>query len=261
MQRFLNLLSGLSDIILPRSCPTCGGALPFGGGRAICETCLEALERTLPPWCPVCGKPFRSEFTLSYSPDHLCAECREWPPGFDGARALGPYDGALRNLVHLIKYHGYTSLAAELGVELSQRARQEFPGAADAGDGLITFVPIARDRWKERGFDQARLLAQSTAGRLGVAFAPTLERRAPSAPQTRLTAKRRRKILRGVFSSLNPPASEGKRVILIDDVLTTGSTASACARELKIAGALSVSVLTICLTVIKGIQNLIFYLC
>ncbi|MFP6868766.1 MAG: double zinc ribbon domain-containing protein [Nitrospinota bacterium] len=144
MQRFLNLLSGLSDIILPRSCPTCGGALPFGGGRAICETCLEALERTLPPWCPVCGKPFRSEFTLSYSPDHLCAECREWPPDFDGARALGPYDGALRNLVHLIKYHGYTSLAAELGVELSQRARQEFPGAADAGDGLITFVPIAR---------------------------------------------------------------------------------------------------------------------
>lgn len=117
------------------------------------------------------------------------------------------------------------------------------------------------ETWKERGFDQARLLAQSTAGRLGVAFAPTLERRAPSAPQTRLTAKRRRKNLRGVFSSLNPPASEGKRVILIDDVLTTGSTASACARELKIAGALSVSVLTICHTVIKGIQNLIFYLC
>ena len=80
MPSLLKFLSGVPDFFLPRSCLLCGDSLPFGDGRAACEPCMDSIERTHPPWCPTCGKPFRSGAALTHSPDHLCAECREWPP-------------------------------------------------------------------------------------------------------------------------------------------------------------------------------------
>ena len=169
-------------------------------------------------------------------------------------RAFGPYEGSLRELIQLIKFRGYTSLATELGSELSRLAREEYPEIISS-NSLITHVPIARDRWREHGFDQAKILAQSTAGHLGVAFVSTLERVVSSSPQTRLPASARRKTLRGVFSTPSAERVSGKNVILVDDVLTTGSTAGACSRVLKKSGAASVSVLTICHTVIQRRAN------
>ncbi len=254
MHPLLKFLSAIPDIFLPKSCPLCGEDIPPGESKALCESCRESFDRSRPPWCPTCGKPFRSEAALSHTPDHLCAECRERPPSFEAARAFGPYEGSLRELIQLIKFRGYPSLATELGSELSRLALEEYPDII-SGDALVTHVPIARDRWRERGFDQAKILAQSTAVHLGVAFASTLERGGSTSPQTSLSAPARRKILQGFFSAISMERVSGKNIILVDDVLTTGSTAGACSRVLKKSGAASVCVLTICHTVIQKRAN------
>lgn len=189
--------------------------------------------------------------TLAYSPNHLCEECQKFPPVYDSARAVGPYDGLFRELIHLMKYQGYTLVASELGAMLGQLAERELQEPPPPEDILVTFVPIDRDRWKKRGFDQAKVLAQSTAKHLEAKLAETMTRNKSTSPQTSLSASQRKKNLRGVFSVISPEAVSGKRVLLVDDVLTTGSTASACARELKKAGAASVDVLTVCHTILS----------
>ena len=249
MPPLLKILAGIPDLFIPRVCLLCKEPQTFGNGHSVCEPCVQSLERTLPPWCPVCGKPFRSRATLAHSPDHLCAECEENPPAYDTARSFGPFDGTLRELIYLVKYQGYASIASEMGAEMGGLAKQEFPDFVADENALVTFVPIDRKRWKERGYDQAKILAQGIARDLKMNIAATLERKSVSTPQTRLPARQRRKILRGVFSASEPARISGKRILLVDDVLTTGSTVSACARELKKAGAASVEVLTICHTV------------
>jgi ComF family protein len=154
-------------------------------------------------------------------------------------------------LIQLIKYHGRPTISVELGKELALLASQEFPGLVSEEDTLVTFVPIDQERWRERGFDQAKILAQSTAEHLKLKYSPTIERQKSVSPQTRLSASQRRRNLRGVFSILKPESVPGKNVLLVDDVLTTGSTVSACSRVLKQAGAKSVCVLTICHTVVQ----------
>ena len=256
MQTFLKFLSYIPDLILPRSCPICGASRPLGTTDAVCGLCIQSLERTPSPKCPTCGKPFHSKTTLLYSPKHICAECQEPPPAYDSARAIGPYDGSLRELIHLFKFHGRPTIAAELGKELALLASQEYDNFIHEEYPLVTFVPIDQKRWRERGYDQALILAQSTATHLKLNFTPTIERKKSTSPQTRLSASQRRGNLRGVFFIPNPKSVSGKNVLLVDDVLTTGSTVSACSRVLKKAGVKSVYVLTICHTVVQ-ILNLI----
>ncbi len=248
----LRFLAGILDFLIPSSCPLCEDALPSFGGRTVCAPCMEKLERTSPPWCPRCGKPFLSQMTLAYSPDHLCADCREHPPAYDRARALGPMEGGLRDLIHLFKFEGKSGLADALAPALGGLARAEFPETAGDGSALVTYVPIHLARWRERGFDQAQILARRTAAWLDLPFEKTLERKRETPPQTGLPAARRRSNLRGAFGVIAAGRIAGKRTLLRDDVLTTGSTASACARALKGAGALSVEVLTVCHVPFRG---------
>ncbi|MBI3128240.1 MAG: ComF family protein [Candidatus Tectomicrobia bacterium] len=243
--RLRTLLSGALDFLLPRECPLCGDRLRLGSPRAVCQPCLDALERLEPPWCPCCGKPFESEIALRDSPGHLCAACREAPPAFDLARAAGPMEGQLRELIHLYKFGGRAGIASELGQLLGRLAEEEMGGWLEEG-ARVTHVPISPARWRERGFDQSELLARKTAGRLGLPFEPLLERRRDASPQTGLRGRERRRNLRGVFGLRSEKRLDGARVLLVDDVLTTGSTASACAHALKGAGAEAVAVLTVC---------------
>lgn len=246
LARLRALLSGALDFLLPRACPLCGGSLSLGSPRAVCQPCLDSLDRVHPPWCPRCGKPFASDLTLAYSPDHLCAACREEPPAFDFARAIGPMEGQLRELVHLYKFQGRAAVARELGPLLGQLAREELDGQLAGGGVRVTHVPIAPARWQERGYDQSELLARRTAEWLGLPFEPTLKRQKDTPPQTGLPARQRRRNLRGVFGTLDGIDIADTSYLLIDDVLTTGSTASACAHALKRAGAGAVWVVTVC---------------
>ena len=239
------LLSGALDFVLPRACPLCGVSLGLGSPRVVCPPCLDGLERLQPPWCPCCGKPFASEAALAHSPDHLCAACRESPPAFDLARAVGPMEGQLRELVHHFKFHGRAAAARELGPLLGRLAEEEMGGLLAGDDLRVTHVPISLARWRERGFDQSELLARRTAEWLGLPFETILERRKETSPQTGLPGRQRRRNLRGAFGLRRGTEAAGKRFLLVDDVLTTGSTASACAHALKAAKAEAVWVVTV----------------
>ena len=160
--------------------------------------------------------------------------------GFDAAYSFGAYDGALRELIHIFKYGKVRSLAWPLG-ELLARAL-----ARDERYDLVTAVPLHwRRRW-QRGFNQAELLARQIERRTGVPFGRTLRRVRSTPAQAGLSNTARRRNVRSAFARRRRgPDLSGRRVLLIDDVMTTGSTAAACARVLKDAGAARVALLTV----------------
>jgi ComF family protein len=190
--------------------------------------------------------PFSSEYALSDSPEHICGKCRQTPPRFDSARSAGLYEGAFREIIHAYKYDGLGGLSRDLGNLLDEHFQDRF---GNHPIDLITHVPLDRRRYRERGFDQAWLLARSLGRCGGLTARPyVLERIRWEASQSKLTEAQRRANVRGAFAVPKPQEVEGRRVLLVDDVLTTGATADACAKALKAAGAETVHVYTLART-------------
>lgn len=237
--------------MLPASCAACGTVLGTEAETSaacsrVCRGCWDSIVLLRPPYCPRCGVPFASEFALSASPDHVCGKCRESPPHFDAAWSAGVYEGALREIVHAYKYEGMSSLAGALGGLLGERLSERFD---PQGFDLVTHVPLHPRRHRERGFDQAWFLARVLAKRAGLPARPyVLSRTRWEASQPGLTVSQRWANVRGAFSVREPDRVEGRRVLLVDDVLTTGATANACAKALKDAGAESVHAYTLART-------------
>ena len=149
----------------------------------------------------------------------------------------------LREALHAFKFRGKRAVARPLG-DLLAEAGAGYPGAR--GAGLLVPVPLYPDRERERGFNQAALLAERLGRLWGVAVAANaLERTAATPAQTGLSGEERRRNVRGAFAVPRPARVAGRRVLLVDDVLTTGATADACARALRRAGAAEVGVLTV----------------
>lgn len=243
------LIGAATDFLIPPKCLLCSASMNIGEPHAICAPCTEAFERFEPPWCPRCGNPFHSMTALAHSPAHVCADCLESGHHYDMVRAIGAYEGLLRDSVHLFKFQGFTKLAREFAPLLAGLAAEEFGIEDAARNVVVTHVPIAPARWRTRGFDQAKLLALMTAECLERPHADFIERAKETRSQTGLTARERRRNMRGVFrvrAKIAREQLEAATCILVDDVVTTGSTASACARELKKAGAEAVHLLTIC---------------
>ena len=169
----------------------------------------------------------------------LCTVCREGLANFDAAYSFGSYEGSLQQLIHLFKYAKVESLSEPLGRFLLQAL------PLDANFDLVVAMPMHwRKRW-ERGFNQAELLAQPVARRYGLRLANVLQRTRYTKSQAGLTETERRANLRGSFSVDRPERIAGKRILLIDDVFTTGSTLRAAADVLKSAGAAHVAALTL----------------
>jgi ComF family protein len=206
------------------------------------------------PLCTCCGEPFSSR----EGPDHFCEQCLRRARHFRRARALAVYDGCLAALIQSFKYRGKVQLARPLGA-LLLGAFGFYWGSA--GVDLIVPVPLHRSRLRRRGFNQALLLidrwpsmARAGAASLGsTAIEPRVLRRLrPTPPQTGLQRRERRHNLRGVFGLKDANRVKGRRVLLVDDVLTTGATADECARVLVQAGARWVDVLTLARTAAGG---------
>lgn len=243
------LIGAATDLLIPPKCLLCSASMAIGDPHTICASCTEAYERFEPPWCPRCGNPFDSLTALAHSPAHVCADCLENGHHYDMARAIGAYEGLLRESVQLFKFQGFTKLAREFAPHLAGLAAEEFGVGEGARNVVVTHVPIAPARWRTRGYDQAMLLALMTAECLGIPHMNLLERAKETRSQTGLSARERHRNMRGVFRVRPKGVSENLEAatcILVDDVVTTGSTASACARELKKAGAEAVHLLTIC---------------
>jgi ComF family protein len=209
----------LLDLLLP---PRCGGCRRRGSW--LCDACRAELERPAPPLCPRCG----DEVTAA----GLCRTCRAWPPAFDVAWAAYHHAGPLRRAVHHFKYDGEWALGEPLGELLAEA----LPPAGRRVD-LVAPVPLHPARRRERGYNQSELLARVVARRLDRPLSATLVRQRPTRPQVGLdAAARRQNVVDAFLFNADGPSLEGCRILLIDDVCTSGATLDACARALRAGG-------------------------
>jgi ComF family protein len=206
----------------------------------VCNACWAGVARLLAPFCRTCGDPLPSWRVISAALEQ-CPRCRRAPGVVDAARSAGLYEGSLREILHAFKYDGRRGLAAPLA-EMMRAAGGSILRDAD----LIVPVPLHFWRRVRRGFNQADDLAR----RLDVPVVHALMRARPTVPQTGLTAAARRRNVRNAFTMsiarrVARQRLEGRIVVLVDDVRTTGATLEACASVLKRAGAAEVRSLTV----------------
>lgn len=228
----------LTDLLYPRVCCSCGAE----AGETFRYFCWDCASRCRPlsgAMCSRCGDPVEGRIDASF----ICAACRERPPGYDRARSAVRFDGVLREAVHAFKYRDATWLAADLGVWLAASVEAWYdPAAYD----WVVPVPLHRQRRRERGYNQAGLLARGVGRRFGVPVgARLLRRERRTETQTRLTAAQRISNVRGAFAAGSSPRLRDRRLLLVDDVMTTGATVSECARCLRSAGARAIDVVTV----------------
>jgi ComF family protein len=234
--RALDLGRGASGLLFPPSCPGCGRML--AAHSALCSDCWQQISFIERPYCEVLGTPF----TYDLGPGILSPEAIADPPVFDRLRSVCQFDGVARKLVHALKYNDRTELAPMMAGWLA-RAGSELVAACD----VIVPVPLHHYRLLSRRFNQAAELARELGKRAEKPFDPGLVRRnRRTRQQVGLKRTQREANMRGAFTVTERGRGEvfGKRVLLVDDVYTTGATVSAIARALKAAGAVDVSVLT-----------------
>jgi len=233
------------DLLFPRRCAACGDPIPEPDGSQICRKCLRNLpiiDRE--DACERCGLPLGP-----YALDHegrWCEGCRTLPfAGFRRACAVGTYEGSLRRAICRFKYARRPHLARTLGSMIADLAREEYLAEADDDDDedcpgpeVVVSVPLHPARRKSRTFDQAELLAEAVAEALEIDYASGAMARIVDTPTlTRQSREQRAETVKGAFRVTRPGLIEGRRILLVDDVMTTGATASECARVLKKAGA------------------------
>ena len=236
-QRLAALGGGLLNALLPPRCLACGVLVEQTG--ALCGTCWESIDFIGPPLCACCGLPF--DYDLG--PDAICGACSREPPPLDRIRAVMAYGDTSRRLIGGFKYRDRTE-GGPAFASWMLRAGEEVLADAE----LIHPVPLHWTRLFTRRYNQSALLAQGLGRAAGRPVAMTLLRRTRrTPPQVRLSAAARQRNVTGAFA-VKPgrrAALEGQRVLLVDDVLTTGATLSACAKALRRAGAAGVDALVL----------------
>lgn len=225
------------NFFLPRLCVFCGEGVPEGAAVDLCPRCEGDLVWIQSPLCPRCGRPYRS----GAGGDHLCGPCQTEPPAFSRARAAVLYqeEGPSGRAIKGLKYSRRLDFLPVMHHWLRQPLCLELVREAE----MLIPVPLHPRRLRQRGFNQALLLAQAFPEvRLEREL---LVRIRHTPPQTGLNPKERRDNVKGAFALRRPEAVAGKKVVLVDDVYTTGATVRECARLLKKAKAQRVEVLTV----------------
>lgn len=221
--------------VLPVECAACGATLADDPVPFFCRTCWASIKPLAPPSCPRCGLPFASEVALAHSPSHRCLSCRRRPPAFTQAWSCYAFEPPLQQAVHLFKYRGKVVLAAALGRLL----RQAWPCTPEVD--VLMPVPLHPSRLRAREYNQALLLADEANRDLCIPLVyDNLVRVRATPPQTELSRTERLANLRRSFAVRRPEDVAGKRVLLVDDVMTTGTTFNECAKALRKAGAADV---------------------
>lgn len=214
-------------------CPGCFQQRP-GPSGSLCQPCRRRAVPVVPPICRRCGRPLRGGGKF------ICLACRQTVRYFHIARAPFVYEGATKDYVRRFKYGGERKLGAALAMSLTAYVVQR---AELWPIDVVIPLPLHRHRLEQRGFNQAELLARPLAANIGRRLCPdVLQRRKATTTQSRLSAVARRDNVRDAFFVEVPAKVAGKRVLLIDDVLTSGATADEAARTLLRAGAVAVNV-------------------
>ena len=238
---------GLFTALFPSDCRLCGTPLTNISQLPVCQSCLLAMVPLAASTCEICGERLGADH--SASANQICPSCQETRPQFIKAAAYGAYDGGLRELIHLLKYEQVAPAAGVLGHMLAE-AIQKLSPIADSI--LVIPVPLHRSKRRQRGFNQAELIARAA---LKINALPSaklagdvLERTRPTVSQIGLTRPQRVENIRGAFRVRHLSRVSGRNVLLVDDVLTTGTTVCECARILRKAGAEKVWVATVART-------------
>ncbi len=226
------------DIFFPRCCVGCGITSPETF-RYICWECWADASPVEAPFCNLCGDPVAG----AVDHDFICYSCSSEKPAYDGARSAARYDGVVGEALRQLKYGKALWLAPDLAELLHNCLAAEYP--AHRFDYVVP-VPLHHLRRRDRGYNQAAVLAHALGRRIGSPSMPGLLKRIrPTATQTNLTAKERLSNVGNAFQYKKRKRLAGRRILLVDDVMTTGATVNVCAKALKKGGAASVHVITV----------------
>jgi len=232
------LWRGMLDLLYPPRCEACGGLRR----EAICAECWDGIVRVTPPWCEVCGAPFDPRAQAA----PRCADCRGKRRPFSVARSAAYYEGPLAQAIRRFKYHSQMVLGRPLGAIMVEALPASAGRDLDCATvDVVCAVPLHESRLRERGFNQSQLLAETVAEAIERPLKHLLERTRPTLPQVDLPAASRAQNVRDAFAPRLEEVIAGQRVLLIDDLFTTGATLLECARVLGRAEAEEVRVLTL----------------
>ena len=201
----------------------------------LCDACWEQIELLKPPWCQICGLPCWSA---------VCADCREQPPLFRRLRAIAFYEPTLREAVHLMKYEKKQVISKHLIQLLQAHLPEDF---SSTGYDFLLPIPLHTNRLRQRGFNQAEQIAQGVAQGWGVPVrTDILLRIRDTAPLSSLEShEERKKNIAGAFEVRSPDSIQGRKILLIDDIFTTGTTINEALKALQVANPDCVDVLTL----------------
>ncbi len=233
---------GLVALCFPGDCRVCARPLEELSRVPICAACLGSFRVIRAPFCGTCGRPMVAGAHVGAA-GPMCALCRRSVYSFQLARSYAAYDDALLRAITLLKHEAIGPLAAWLGARLAEVARAD-PAISKAD--VVVPVPLHPERERERGFNQAELLARVVAARLNLPMEPrAIARRKPRPAKLKLSRHERWQAARGAYEAVTGTQFDKRRVLLVDDVFTTGATLDACSRALRSAGAEHVTALTV----------------
>jgi len=239
-----DFLNGINNLIFPANCLSCKKHCSTQKpSDVLCLSCQEAIQFNRTPFCPKCSRSLGEKF------DRVkCAVCAEHPPVFDFAWGSCLYDEHLRHLIHSFKYNQKTSLRRPFAQRMIKFIKTHNFDIAQF-DYLMP-IPLFPTRQRERGYNQSYLLAQLIGQHFDIPLSTkSLKRVHHTETQTRFTQKERWTNIHDAFRIKNSAEIDGKNILLLDDLLTTGATSSEAARTLKKSGAQTVGVLTLAITV------------
>ena len=224
------------DFLFPRFCVACGKE-----GDFICNSCQTELARIESPVCQKCGKPLTNHFDSPADNQFFCSSCVNWQTDIDGIRSVFRFEGVIRKAVHEFKYRNLRAIAGQLSHLIGDYLTENY-----IPFDVIVAVPLHPGRLRERGYNQSLLLVNELSDLTGSPVNEScLVRKVYNVPQAKThSVEERRQNVIGIFICVNEDLL-GKRVLLIDDVTTSGATLNACAAALKTGGALSVWGLTL----------------
>ncbi|SEM34569.1 comF family protein [Syntrophus gentianae] len=234
-----SFFKAIFDLLFPPRCLSCQNLLISGEEQGFCPDCQTRISFLFPPFCQICGSPLPAGVQSS----NICHRCTVSAPPFEICRSVGRYDSVLMEAIHALKYQRKIPAGVVLGKILSAHVANLLP----FGDyDRIIPVPLHKKRLRKRGFNQSLILARAMARDFSLPLDfQSLKRRVHTDPQIGLGRKQRETNVREAFECVRRDQIANSRILLIDDVYTTGSTVRECSRVLLEGGAKSVAVATV----------------
>ena len=239
-----DVLNGLIGLFFPADCKICGRPLDPLNRSLICESCWSKVKWLNPPYCSSCSKPFLPSKAFQKFPSFLCLECQKERPHFKKVFVPTLYEGVMKEAIHLLKYNKKINVIQ--GIKRIIKVYLDHNPSLFLHLDLVVPVPLHRRKFKERGFNQAELLAKIIAKHFNLKLVKgNLKRIKSTQTQAKLSKKERAENIKKAFLVKDPDKFQGKSILLVDDVYTTGTTVKEIAKVLKRAKAKDVYVFTL----------------